>query len=84
MPPEAGSPPPPAPPKKSATALKKGDGGAEVSAADGADKPVQGRKKEKTIDWGKFNHLVENFALLYGTDTVWDDSERMIMKISNM
>jgi hypothetical protein len=84
VPAEAGAPPPPAPPKKRATARTKGDGGSEEGAGDTAEKPVQGRKKEKTIDWGKFNHLVENFALLYGTDTVWDDSERMIMKISNM
>ncbi|MEQ6306677.1 primase-helicase family protein [Delftia acidovorans] len=45
---------------------------------------MQGRKKEKTIDWGRFNHLIENFALIYGTDTVWDGSERLIMKIANM
>lgn len=84
VPKEAELPPPPGPPKRSAIALSKGDGGAEAPAANGAEKPVQGRKKEKTIDWGKFNHLVENFSLIYGTDTVWDNSERMIMKISNM
>lgn len=68
-----------------------GDGGgdagerAEPPADDAAgDKPVQGRKKEKTIDWGKFNHLVEHFVLIYGTDTVWDGSERLQMKIANM
>lgn len=77
--------PTPSPPEKSATALDQGDGGTLPPAelAD-AERPVQGRKREKTIDWGKFNHLVENFTLIYGTDTVWDGSERMIMKISNM
>ena len=45
---------------------------------------MQGRKKEKTIDWGKFNHLIEHFVLIYGTDTVWDGSERLQMKIANM
>lgn len=84
VPAEAGAPPPPAPPKKRATARTKGDGGSEEGAGDTAEKPVQGRKKEKTVDWGKFNLLVENFALIYGTDTVWDGDERMIMKISNM
>jgi putative DNA primase/helicase len=39
---------------------------------------------EKTIDWGKYNYLLINFALIYGTDTVWDGSRRMIMKIANM
>lgn len=42
------------------------------------------KKTEKTIDWGKFNHLLENFVLIYGTDTVYDQSQKMIMKISNM
>lgn len=84
VPAEAGAPPPPAPPKKRATARTKGDGVSEEGAGDTAEKPVQGRKKEKTVDWGKFNLLVENFALIYGTDTVWDGHERMIMKISNM
>lgn len=84
VPPEAELPPPPGPPKKRAVARSKGDGGQKEGAEGSAEKPVQGRKKEKTIDWGKFNHLIENFALIYGTDTVWDDSERMIMKLSNM
>lgn len=36
------------------------------------------------MDWGKFNLLAEHFALIYGTDTVWDGTQRMIMKIANM
>ena len=82
---------PPLLPQSSAAALMSGDGGgdagetSEQSADDVADdKPVQGRKKEKTIDWGKFNHLIEHFVLIYGTDTVWDGSERLQMKIANM
>lgn len=87
-----GSAPPPLP-QSSAAALKSGDGGGdpgdesapfEDAKGDAADKPAKGRKKEKTIDWGKFNHLVEHFVLIYGTDTVWDGSERMQMKIANM
>lgn len=80
------TPPGPPPPQVGAAARDSGDGGespAEEPSPD-EEKPVQGRKKEKTIDWGKFNHLVENFVLIYGTDTVWDGSERLIMKISNM
>jgi hypothetical protein len=68
----------PRPPKVSAAARDSGDGGGK------ADPPVQGKKKEKTVDWGKFNHLAENFVLIYGTDTVWDGAERLIMKIANM
>lgn len=56
---------------------------------DGADAQPEGsggkpRKPGKTIDWGKYNFLLEHFALIYGTDTVWDGTTRMIMKISNM
>ncbi len=74
----------PLPPEEGATARDQGDGGGAPLESGDAPQPIQGRKKEKTIDWGKFNHLVENFTLIYGTDTVWDGSERMIMKISNM
>lgn len=74
----------PHPPEK-ARALSSGDGGespAEKSA--GGASAEKERKREKTVDWGKFNLLCENFALIYGTDTVWDGTERIIMKISNM
>lgn len=68
-------------PTSGADAPKAGAG--EGSAA--APKPAKPeKKKEKTIDFGKFNTLLENFALIYGTDTVWDGSERLIMKIANM
>ncbi|MDO8903982.1 primase-helicase family protein [Hydrogenophaga sp.] len=75
---------PPHPPE-SADAQPSGDGGKSPSADQAADKAAKpGKKAEKTIDWGKFNHLAENFALIYGTDTVWDGGQRMIMKIANM
>ena len=51
----------------------------------GGDKPGgKPKKPEKTIDWGVYNHLLENFALIYGTDTVWDGGQRIIMKLANM
>ena len=72
-------------PQSSAAAHISGDGGEPVDGDPSAPaKPAVAKKKDKTIDWGKFNLLIENFALIYGTDTVWDGSERMIMKISNM
>lgn len=71
-----------------------GDPQSSVSSADastsgigeaGAAKPKPEKKKpERVIDWGKFNLLVERFSLIYGTDTVWDDGDRIIMKIGNM
>ena len=76
---------PPPTPQSSAAAHISGDGGEPVDGDPSAPaKPAVAKKKDKTIDWGKFNLLIENFALIYGTDTVWDGSERMIMKISNM
>lgn len=66
------SPAPPPPSKSDAKASANGDGG-------GKDK-----RSEKFIDWGKYSHLLDNFALIYSTDTVWDASTRLIMKISAM
>ena len=73
-------------PKNSAVARESGDGGepgasGETPSAGATGKP---KKPEKTVDWGKFNTLAEHFALIYGTDTVWDGTQRMIMKIANM
>lgn len=73
----AGAPPPPG----SATAPTAGTGGSKGTDGAGEAGP---KKRERVIDWGKFNFLAEHFALIYGTDTVWDGSTRMIMKISAM
>lgn len=68
----AASPPPvPPSPESGANASAKGDGGKAV-------------RSEKVVDWGKYSYLLENFALIYSTDTVWDASTRLIMKISAM
>jgi putative DNA primase/helicase len=39
-------------------------------------------KKSKPVNFGDVNRLTENFALLYGTDTVWDGESRQIMKVN--
>lgn len=63
-------------------------GGADAheSGAGGDGKGGGGGKGRggKRVDWGKFNYLIEHFALIYGTDTVWDGRNRLIMKIANM
>lgn len=69
-------------PAAGANAPDPGAGGDK--AASGGKAAKEGKKAGKTIDWGKFNYLVENFALIYGTDTVWDGGERLIMKLANM
>lgn len=71
---------------KAATAPLAGasapDEGAGVAPPGKPAKPE--KKAEKEIDWGKFNNLVENFTLIYPTDTVWDGAKRKIVKIGNM
>lgn len=70
--PEGSKPPSFPPPQESASSRSQGKGGKKT------------KKPDKTIDWGKYNTLHQNFALIYGTDTVWDGGERLIMKIANM
>lgn len=52
-------------------------------------RPKRRKKKkdddeEDDVDWDKFNYLVSNFVLIYGTDEVWDAVHRETMKISAM
>lgn len=42
------------------------------------------KKKEKLIPWGVINRLTENFYLIYGTDTVYDNETKRIMQIKNL
>ena len=64
---------PPSP--ESASASSKGKGG--EAAGDGG-------KPQKKIDWGKYTRLIENFTLIYPTDTAWDGEKRKSVKLSNM
>lgn len=52
----------------------------------GADAPAKGKggKREKKIDWGRFTYMLENFVLIYPTDTAWDREKRKQVKIANM
>jgi len=61
---------PPTPPSAGASAPKKGGGAAPKA------------KKAKAVDWGVVNRLMANFALIYGTDTVWDGESRRIVKVA--
>jgi putative DNA primase/helicase len=56
------------------------DAAAPAGAADGDGDGEDGGD----AGYAKFKWLRESFALIYGTDTVWDGSAGMIMKISNM
>jgi phage/plasmid primase-like uncharacterized protein len=66
-------------------------GGAEQAAsppADGAGAGAGGKKPPKKVYppsfWDKVDYLLENFVLIYGTDDVWDQQKRMILKIGHM
>ncbi len=61
---------PPTPPTGGAT-RQKGGGGAK-------------KKPEKAVDFGQVNRLLEHFAVIYGTDTVWDGVHRKIMKLASL
>ncbi|MFZ6871144.1 DUF5906 domain-containing protein [Undibacterium sp. Di27W] len=44
-----------------------------------------GKKKIKVYDdehWQKVNRLLDNFALIYGSDEVWDGEQRCLLKIN--
>jgi len=43
----------------------------------------KGRKKDaKPIDWDRANRLLAEYALIYGTDTVYDLKCRMVLKVN--
>lgn len=54
----------------------------------GGDTPAKGGggpkkpRREKNIDFGAVIRLMESFALIYGTDTVWDGELMRIVKVS--
>lgn len=60
------------PPSDSASAPTQGERGRKRS------KP----KGDKSLDWSRYNRLMHNFVLIYGTDTVYDCESRLIMKIN--
>lgn len=70
QPPAAPPPAEPPSPGNDAKASSDGEGGK--------------KRGEKVIDWGRYGWLLDTFALIYSTDTVWDAHSRLIMKISAM
>jgi putative DNA primase/helicase len=62
------------------------DGDPPLSQGESAGAPQAGKggKREKKIDWGRFTYMLQNFVLIYPTDTAWDREKRKQVKISNM
>lgn len=70
---------PPSPEKREARS--EGTGGGDDAPADADGKA---KKQEKKIDWARYNYLVENFVLIYPTDTAWDRLKRKPVKLANL
>jgi hypothetical protein len=72
--------------RPAAAAVEPSDAPSPPSEASGEDggKKGKGGKREKKIDWTRFTYLVENFVLIYPTDTAWDREKRKQVKIANM
>lgn len=56
----------------------------ESGADDASPKGRGGERKKRKIDRGRFNYMVENFVLIYPTDTAWDREKRKQVKIANI
>jgi putative DNA primase/helicase len=55
----------------------------DESASD--SKPGRGGgRREKKVDWGKFSYMVQNFVLIYPSDTAWDKAKAKRVRISDM
>lgn len=46
--------------------------------------PGKKPKKPKVIDWGRYRELLNDFVLIYGTDTVYDTKMRMLLKVNHL
>lgn len=55
----------------------------EAAQASGAGKGG-GRRRSRGLDRGVLEHLIKGFALVYGTDDVWVDEHRTLMKVKNL
>jgi putative DNA primase/helicase len=60
------------------------DGGASTPNEGGGGGKAGRKKREKKTDFGSFTLLLRHFALIYGTDTVWDGLTRRIVKIGTV
>jgi hypothetical protein len=73
---------PPKPPQSPAPS-----GGAAAPAPGGkgeSTKAKKAAKEEKPINWERYSDLLDNFTLIYGTDTCYDLKARMIIKVNHL
>lgn len=70
--------------KASAGANSKDDPPSPDSADARTEGSGGGGRRSKKVDWGRYNYLLENFVLIYPTDTAWDRAKRKQVKLSNI
>lgn len=75
--------------KRPAASLAASSEATNPSDAVGAGAQKRGRggrgaRGGKNVDWGQFNFMLENFVLIYPTDTAWDCEKSKQVKIANM
>lgn len=58
------------------------DGSADTAPPGGGGSRKRPSKPRKPIDFGRYNELLEHFVLIYGTDTVYDCRQRMILRVN--
>jgi hypothetical protein len=49
-----------------------------------APKGDKGKRSNKDIDWDRYNELLDQFVLIYSTDTAFDMRTRKILKVNTM
>jgi hypothetical protein len=54
--------------------------GGEGESAPGAS----GKKNKKPVDWERYYDLLDNFVLIYGTDTIYDLKARLLLKVNHL
>lgn len=54
------------------------------SGGEGVRGGKKAAKESKPINWERYNDLLENFVLIYGTDTCYDRKARMIIKVNHL
>ncbi|WP_025041010.1 DUF5906 domain-containing protein [Nitrosospira briensis] len=69
-------------------AVPKDKGKSSPSPSDKAPEPPEkggGDKRDKQpINWDRYNDLIDNFALIYSTDTCYDEKARKLIRVNAM
>lgn len=61
-----------------------GDAGAPGAGGESPQAKEKPKKVYGADHWNQVEYVLKNFILVYGEDLVWDETQRMLMKISSM